>query len=44
METLIDFLLIIVLLSLSTLPIILILSFIQLRRMYNDWKKYMDKL
>ena len=44
MEEFIDFLLIIVLLSLSTLPMILISSFIQLKRMYNDWKKYMDKL
>lgn len=44
METIFDILLIIVLLSLSTLPIILFISLIMMRRMYNDWKKYMDKL
>lgn len=44
METIFDILLIIVLLSLSTLPIILFVSLIMMRRMYNDWKKYMDKL
>ena len=44
METIIDILLIIVLLSLNTLPIILSVSLIMMRRMYNDWKKYMDKL
>lgn len=44
MEIIFDILLIIVLLSLSTLPIILYVSLIMMRRMYNDWKKYMDKL
>ena len=44
METIFDILLIIALLSLSTLPIILCISLIMIRRMYNDWKKYMDKL
>lgn len=44
METIFDILLIIVLLSLSTFPIILSISLIMIRRMYNDWKKYMDKL
>lgn len=44
METIFDIILIIVLLSLSTLPVILCVSLIMMRRMYNDWKKYMDKL
>ena len=44
METIIDILLILVLLGLISLPIILILSYIQLNRMYKDWKKYIDKL
>ena len=44
METIFDILLIIVLLSLSTLPIILYISLIMMRRMYNDWKKYMDNM
>ena len=44
METIFDILLIIVLLSLSTLPIILYISLTMMRRMYNDWKKYMDNM
>lgn len=44
METIIDITLFIVLLGLASLPVILILSFIQLKRMYNDWKKYMDNM
>ena len=44
METIFDILLIIVLLSLSTLPIILYISLIMMRKMYNDWKKYMDNM
>lgn len=44
METIIDILLILVLLGLISLPIILTLSFIQLKRMYNDWKKYMSNM
>ena len=44
METIFDIILIIVLLSLSTLHVIFCVSLIMMRRMYNDWKKYMDKL
>ena len=44
METIIDITLLIVLLGLASIPIILILFFIQLKRMYNDWKKYMNNM
>ena len=44
METFFDILLLWVLLALSTLPIILTVSLIMLRKMYNDWKKYISEL
>ena len=40
METLIDILIVCVLLSVCTLPIILTVLFVMLRKMYNDWKRY----
>lgn len=44
METIIDITLFIVLLGFASIPIILVLFLIQLKRMYNDWKKYMDNM
>ena len=44
METWFDILLVGVLLSVCMMPIILTASFVVLRKMYNDWKKYISEL